>query len=93
MGTNLLTETMCDHEVVFMMPPTEVNALLEHLERIDRQAQHAVTGSEPVNPQAVFIRIDEIKKALARADRSGRFAWLSSQHDRHHAREAAARLA
>lgn len=93
MGIGPLSEDMCDHDVVFMMSPTDANALLEHLERIDRQAQNAVTGKEPVNAQAVFIQLDEIKSLLARSDRSGRFARLGFQHERHRARAAAAKIA
>jgi hypothetical protein len=88
-----LTEATCDHDLVFMMPPSDANAVLARLERIDQQAQNAVTGKAPVNAQAVFIQLDEIKELLARADRSGRFARLSTESDRRRAREAAAKIA
>jgi hypothetical protein len=91
--TGSVYEIMCDHDVVFTMPPTDANALLQRLERIDRQAQNAVTGREPVNAQAVFIQLDEIKELLGRADHSGRFALMSSRHDGNRAREATAKLA
>lgn len=90
---NSTTATLCDHDLVFMTTPPQARELLVHLERIDRQAQNAVTGKEPVNAQAMFVVLDEIKAMLARADRSGRFALLASERDRERAREAAAKLA